>query len=276
VRLAEPLHPGMEPFPGCRLADRLGSGGFGEVWQCEARDGTPIALKFLPCDNAHDAVTELRSIQAFLELQHPNLVQIFRVWCHLGYIVIAMELAEGSLADLFELYRTEHGTPLPSRQLASYMRQAADALDFLNTRQHLIGGQRVAIQHCDVKPNNFLLFGETLKLADYGLASAISCQLKPHRRAGTIAYTAPEVHQGRLSNWTDQFSLAVMYCELRTMRLPSVMTPDRFDAGYVMQPDLSFLPAGERSIVARALALIPQDRWPSCRHFVDLLLPHLT
>ena len=63
-------------------------------------------------------------------------------------------------------------------------------------------------------------------LADYGLASSISCQLKPHRRAGTIAYTAPEVHQGRLSNWTDQFSLAVMYCQLRTARLPAVMTPD--------------------------------------------------
>jgi serine/threonine-protein kinase len=275
VRLAEPLYPGLEPFPGCRLRDQLGSGGFGEVWQCEARDGTPIALKFLPCDNAHDAVTELRSIQALLHITHPQLVRIFRVWCHLGYIVIAMELGEGSLADLLELYRTEYHTALPSKELASYMGQAADVLDFLNVRQHSIGGQRVAIQHCDVKPNNFLLFGDTLKLADYGLASAISCQLKPHRRAGTIAYTAPEVHQGRLSNWTDQFSLAMMYCELRTGRLPSVMTPERFDSGYLMQPDLSFLRAAERPIVARALSLIPQDRWPSCRQFVDLLIPHL-
>jgi serine/threonine protein kinase len=265
----------LEPFPGCQLSDRLGSGGFGEVWQCKARDGTPIALKFLPCDNAQDAVTELRSIQTFLEIRHPNLVRIFRVWCHLGYIVIAMELAEGSLADLLGLYRSEHGTALPPRQLASYMCQAADALDFLNARQHSIGGQRLAIQHCDVKPNNFLLFGDTLKLADYGLASSISCQLKPHRRAGTLAYTAPEVHQGRLSNWTDQFSLAVMYCELRTGYLPSLMTPDGFYAGHLMQPDLSFLRPAERSLVGRALALIPQDRWPSCRHFVDLLLPHL-
>src|SRR5438445_671717 len=83
-----------------------------------------------------------------------------------------------------------------------------------------IGAAQVAIQHCDVKPSNFLLFGDTVKLSDFGLASSISCQLQGHRRAGTLAYTAPEVFQGRLSDWTDQFSLGVTYCELRSGRLP--------------------------------------------------------
>src|SRR6266481_1434613 len=71
VRLAEPLQSGLEPFPGCRLGQRLGHGGFGEVWQASARDGTSIALKFLPCDNSQDVITELRSLQAIRELQHP-------------------------------------------------------------------------------------------------------------------------------------------------------------------------------------------------------------
>ena len=98
MRLAEPLHSGLEPYPGCRLGQRLGRGGFAEVWQATAKDGSPIALKFLPCDHAQDAVTELRSLQAIRQLEHPNIVRIYRVWCHLGYIVVAMEQADGSMA----------------------------------------------------------------------------------------------------------------------------------------------------------------------------------
>src|SRR5260370_8745708 len=109
-----------------------------------------------------------------------------------------------------------------------------------------------------------LLFGDTLKLTDFGLSSSISCQLKWHRQAGTVAYTAPEVLQGRLSNWTDQFSLAVTYCELRGGRLPFPDPPQAFQPSYTRPaPDLAMLPARERPIIARALSPIPQVRWPT-------------
>ena len=272
MRLAEPLQSGLEPFPGCRLGQRLGHGGFGEVWQASARDGTSIALKFLPCDNSQDVVTELRSLQAIRELQHPNLISIYRVWCHLGYIVVAMEQADGSLADLLEAYQSEFGTPIVPEQVLMLLSQVAAALDFLNAKQHKVGGKVVGIQHCDVKPRNLLVFGDTVKLTDFGLSSLISSQLQVHRRAGTLAYTAPEVFQGRLSNWTDQYSLAVTYCELRGGALPFPETPQTFSTGYIRPaPDLSMLPPRERPIIARALAPVPQNRWPLCSELMHQL-----
>lgn len=272
MRLAEPLRSGLEPFPGCRLRQRLALGGFGEVWQATALDGSNIALKFLPCDNPRDAVAELRSLQAIRELQHPNLINIYRVWCHLGYIVVAMEQADGSLADLLEVYQSEFGTPIVAEQVHLLLSQAAAALDFLNAKQHHIGGNIVGIQHCDVKPRNLLLIGDTVKLTDFGLASSISCQLKWHRQAGTLAYTAPEVFQGRLSNWTDQYSLAVTYCELRGGSLPFPETPATFEHGYIRPaPDLTMLPVKERPIIARALSVVPQDRWPTCAELMRRL-----
>jgi serine/threonine protein kinase len=274
VRHAVPLEPGLEPIPGCRLRQRIGSGGFAEVWQAEARDGTLIALKFMRSDSNLDAVAEIRSAQAIQQLRHPNLIRIIAVCSCLGYIVIAMEQADGSLADLLEVYQSECGTPVPCEQLCLLMEQAAAALDFLNTRQHHIGDKVVGFQHCDVKPRNLLLFGDTVKLTDFGLASEISCQLKWHRRAGTLDYTPPEVFQGRLSNWTDQYSLAVTYCELRGGRLPFPDTPATFRHGYVRPaPDLSMLPPEEQPIIARALAPIPQNRWPNCRQMVEQLMP---
>jgi serine/threonine-protein kinase len=262
---AEPLASGLEPFPGYRLRHRLGSGGFGEVWEAETPQGRAVALKFVPCDHPHAAKLELRSLQAVRLLRHPNLVRIDQVWCHLGYIVVAMELADGSLCDLFEVYHSELGAPIVAEHICLLLSQAAAALDFLNTRQHLINGQRVAIRHCDVKPSNLLLFGDVVKLTDFGLSSMTTAQFQFHRRAGTIDYTAPEVFQGQLSERTDQYSLAITYCRLRGGRLPFPEAPSSFQSDYVRPaPDLSMLSEPERPVIARALHAVPQNRWSSC------------
>ncbi len=276
MRLAVPLQPGFEAYPGCKLLQRLGEGGFAEVWQAQTKEGAFVALKFLPCENSQDAITEIRSLQAFRKMRHPHIITIYGIFSHAGYNIVAMEQADGSLADLLDVYQSEYGTPLPAEQIYLLLSQAAEALDYLNTRQHILNGKCVALQHCDVKPSNLLLVGDTVKVTDFGLTSPISCQLTFHRRAGTLAYTAPEVFQGRLSHWTDQFSLAVTFYELRTGKRPFAQTPRDFQRGYTRPaPDLSLLPEEERPVVARALAPIPQDRWPTCRDFVEQLAPML-
>src|SRR5207245_8474 len=79
------------------------------------------------------------------------------------------------------------GTPIAPAKVCSWLAQVAEALDYCNS-QHHFDGQRVAIQHCDVKPSNFLLFGHTVKLSDFGLASLLSSPWKGHRQAGTPDY----------------------------------------------------------------------------------------
>ncbi|MBL8795492.1 MAG: serine/threonine protein kinase [Planctomycetia bacterium] len=262
----------MEPYPGYRLRQVLGRGGFAEVWEAETPTGGTIALKFMQCNDGLAAAKEIRSIEAVRKLEHPNLCRIERVWAHLGYIVIAMELADGSLLDLLEAYMTEFHTPIVGEQVCLYLSQAAAGIDFMNSRTHMLEGRRVAFQHCDIKPSNLLLFGDTVKVADFGLASPTSAALKFHRRAGTLNYTPPEVFQGRLSDWTDQYALAVSYCEMRAGRMPFNDTPATFVKGFVrMAPDLTMLPESERPIVMRALNPTPQDRWPSCKDFIARL-----
>ena len=180
-------------------------------------------------------------------------MHIQRVWCHLGYIIVAMELADGHLVDLLEVYRAEFGSFLPRDHACVLMAQAASALDFLNTRQHRVQDRCVAIQHCDVKPSNLLLFGDRVKAADFGLSSWIGAGMETHRKAGTLDYCAPEVFQARLSAQTDQYALAVSYCLLRGGRLPFDDTPTSFRSDYVRPtPDLSMLSRQEQPIVARA------------------------
>jgi serine/threonine protein kinase len=262
----------MEPFPGYRLYQFLGRGSWGEVWKAFKPNGQPIALKFLTCDSTQAAAKEIRALQAIRQLHHPNLIRIEQVWCHLGYVIIGMELAEGSLADLLEVYRAEFGLAMVAEHVLHYLGPIAAALDFLNTRQHLVDGCRVALRHCDVKPSNLLLFGDTAKLADFSVATQSTSELWYHRRVGTLDYIAPEVFQGRLSERTDQYALAVTYCQLRGNRLPFHDTPTTFQQNYVRpRPDLSMLRPDERPIIARALAPVPLDRWPSCVELIHQL-----
>lgn len=269
---ASSLRMGKDLCPGYRLLRLRGRGGYGSVWEAATDDGRAVALKFLPCVDSQAAAQEIKAIQFVSGLRHPNLIRIDKVWCHRGYVVVSMPLADGSLLDLHETCQKDYHATLLPVDICGFLEQAADGLDFLNTRQHLFNGVRVAIQHCDVKPSNLLLFGDTVKLCDFGVSTLTTSTLKPHRRAGTLDYAAPEVFKGRLSDHTDQYALAVTYCLLRGGRLPFVDTPDFFDAAYVRpEPDLSMLEPRERPIIARALAKTPPDRWPSCQHMMTQL-----
>jgi serine/threonine-protein kinase len=268
VRLA----PGAEPFPGYHLSRFLGKGGWGEVWKATSPEGRPVALKFLPCRSQQAASREIRALQSIRQLTHPHLIQTHRVWADSGFLVIAMELAEGSLLDLLTVSLEEMGHPLSAQHACFFLGQAAAGLDFLNARQHRINGQRVAVRHCDVKPSNLLVFGNRIKLADFSLSVQTTSPMWYYERVGTLEYAAPEVFGGWLSDRTDQYALAVTYCQLRTGVLPFAGTPDRFDRDYVRPaPDLSGLSAAEQPVVARALSPVPQDRWVSCTEFIDRL-----
>ena len=88
----------------------------------------------------------------------------------------------------------------------------------------------------------------------------------------TPAYAAPELFDGQASGKSDQYSLAVSYCQLRGGRLPFNGSAIQLMACHLSgTPDLSMLPAEEQPIVARALAKDPADRWPDCRTFVTAL-----
>lgn len=258
-----PLQPGLEPYPGYHLTLLLGRG-FGEVWEAETATGEKLALKFLPLLNDATAPAELRSLQRARQVYHPGLVPIHQVWCYQHFIVLAMERAEGSLKDLLEAYQEEFGTPIQGDQVCQYLHQVATALDFLNTRQHTIDGAMMTIQHCDIKPSNMLLFGDTIKVCDLGQMTAPG-SFMPTRRPAVLAFVAPELLLGRPSERSDQFSLAVSYCELRGGRLPFPEDPGASRRGYHRPaPDLTMLPPPEGGVIARALANLPQDRWPTC------------
>src|SRR5262249_4209411 len=136
-RAAAPLAITPALHPGYRLRRLHGRGSCGQVWEAETDTGQPVALKFLPCVG-DQAGMEVRSLQLIRDCAHPGLVRNDKVWSTASCLVVAMELADGSLADLLDVYRADLGTALPRDHLLPLLAQAAEALDFLNLCQHYV------------------------------------------------------------------------------------------------------------------------------------------
>lgn len=265
-----------EPIPGYRLIEPLGSGGFGEVWKCEAPGGLFKAVKFvfgdlngLGADSA-PADEELRAVQHIKAIRHPFLLSMDRVECVAGELVIVMELADRNLHEMLMEYQQAGKPGIPRKQLLGYLREAAEALDLMNQQHQL--------QHLDVKPRNLFLVSNHVKVGDFGLVNSLtgtsdhSAQVQ--LGAITPLYASPEVFLGRPSPYSDQYSLAIVYQELLTGTMPF----DGKNARQLllqhtkMQPNLSAVPESDRAAVGRALAKEPENRFPSCMDFVEALI----
>src|SRR5207302_1272786 len=96
--LATRLAADVEPIPGYRLIDRLGRGGFGEVWKCEAPGGMLKAIKFVygnldeATENGKPAEQELKALNRVKSIRHPYILSLERYDIIEGQLVIVMEL----------------------------------------------------------------------------------------------------------------------------------------------------------------------------------------
>ena len=256
-----------EPLPGYVATERIGAGGYGEVWKVTAPGGVEKAVKTLHGYHDEDLATrELKALERIKDVRHPFLLSLDRFEIYDGRLVVVMELADMSLERCFQLHRKKQRDGIPHDELISYLRDAAEALDYMQQHHDL--------QHLDIKPENLLLSGRHVKVADFGLVKEVVGRTLQSMIGGmTPTYAAPEIFDNRPSPWTDQYSLAIVYQEMLTGILPF---PGRTAAQLVAQhtqgtPRVAALPEKDRAVVLKALSKKPADRFASCSEFVNAL-----
>jgi serine/threonine protein kinase len=188
-----------------RILGRIASGPLADVYRAfDPIHKTRVALKIPKSGNHTGAEEFLHEVQVASKLKHPNILSVINASYIDDHFVIAMELGEESLADRIE-------RRISSARALDLAGQALASLAYAHENK---------IIHCDIKPENFILFpGNQLKLADFGFAK-ISLRTLKASGSGTIDYIAPEQAMGRPKFQSDVFSIGLVLYRLFSGKLP--------------------------------------------------------
>jgi serine/threonine-protein kinase len=190
-----------------RLVRKLGTGGFAEVYQArDTIEGVQVALKVPHFEFRTKAALEdfKREIRIAASLDHPNILPVKNADVIEDRLVVAFPLGDETLAD--RLHRR-----MGVETVLSYAEQMLEALAYAHKRR---------IIHCDVKPENLILFSEgRLRLGDFGIAR-VALRTLAASGSGTVGYVAPEQAMGKPSFRSDVFSAGLIIYRMLAGQLP--------------------------------------------------------
>lgn len=190
-----------------RILGRLTEGGFARLYRAfDTVEGLHVALKVpLESPTSRAALSLFRGeIRVNAQLDHPNILPIKNADLIDDVLVVASPLGVESLADRLTrrigLARALH-----------YGEQLLEALAYAHSK---------GVVHCDIKPENVILFeDDRLRLGDFGLAR-ISLRSFAASGSGTVGYMAPEQAMGRPSPRSDVFSAGLVLYRMFAGKLP--------------------------------------------------------
>jgi tetratricopeptide (TPR) repeat protein len=264
------------------LADRyaiereLGLGGMATVYLARDRKhNRAVAVKVLNPELASVIGPDrfLREIEISARLDHPHILPLYDSGAADGFLYYVMPYIEGgTLRD-----RLAREKQLPLDDALQIAREVADALSYAHGH---------GVVHRDIKPENIMLAGGHARVADFGIARAISAAggqrlTQTGVAVGTPVYMSPEQAAGvqDLDGRSDLYSLACVLFEMLAGSPPFTGTPEMVVRQHLaaeppaitsLRPAVSPHVAGA---IMRALSKTPADRFNPAAQFADALRP---
>ncbi|MES2306713.1 MAG: serine/threonine-protein kinase [Gemmatimonadota bacterium] len=270
--------------PGYELQDRIGAGGFAEVFKArDLRLKRDLAVKVLRPDLglSPDLLQRFRrEAETIAALRHPNIVPVYDVGEAEGLAYIIMPMIQGeSLRAILD-----RDGAMPIAEVRRILKEAASGL---------ADAHDAGVVHRDLKPENLMLEGKDKRvlLMDFGIAKIVGAATgedgDPAEALtttgiiiGTPQYMSPEQACGdkTIDARTDQYSLAVVGYRMLSGVLPfegestrAVLYKQLVADPSPITEKVPELPAPMATAIQRAMAKEPAERFPSMREFGAML-----
>ena len=241
------------------LQERIAGGGGGDVYAAVNQAGQRLAIKFIkpnPHNRGAGISTWINECNTSLKCQnHPHIVQVFEYFqTGQGHLVIVMELANCSLADLIKRhYQFE------PKAICAVGMQMTEALSFIHSLTQ-------PIIHRDVTPKNILVFPDWIyKLSDFGISkNNVTHEEMAQTFIGYSSYIPPELlRRGYSKQQADLYQLGIVILTLMLgtspidERLPPPQIYEQILAGVPRQrAEALFAAGGADGELAKAVAIL--------------------
>ena len=165
-----------------KVTDQLGDGTYGSVLKAVNRStGEVVAIKKMKKKfYSWEECMGLREVQSLKKLNHPSIVKLKEVIREKDELYFVFEYMEGNLYETVKAREKALSEP----SVRNIMYQLLQGLAFIHKHGFF---------HRDIKPENLLCKGETVKIADFGLAREIRSRPPYTDYVSTRWYRAPEV-----------------------------------------------------------------------------------
>jgi serine/threonine-protein kinase len=269
--------------PGYELRDRIGAGGFAEVFHArDLRLKRDLAVKVLRPDLglSPDLLQRFRrEAETIATLRNAHIVPVYDIGEAEGLAFIIMPMITGeSLRAVLD----REGAMQPA-EVCRILREAALGL---------AAAHDAGVVHRDMKPENIMLEGRDRRVLvmDFGIAKAVGAMADDGDPAvaltttgiiiGTPQYMSPEQACGdkSIDARTDQYSLAVVGYRMLAGKLPfqGESTRAMLYQQLVAEPPpiaatVPGVPTGLANAIQRAMAKEPSERFASMAEFAAML-----
>lgn len=229
-----------------RIEKKIGDGGFSTVFAAyDTIEGIQVALK-IPHESYHGSdLMEMfrKEIRTIAKLSHPHVLELKDASIIENYLVLVTMRGIETLQDRLK-------RRLSVERAFDYAKQMLSAVAYAHERKLI---------HCDIKPENFILFeNDHLRLGDFGIAK-ISLRTIQGSGSGTVGHIAPEQAMGRPSTRSDVFSLGLIIFRMLTGYWPQF--PFEWPFQGVSQLRRKSIHPDMIAFIRRSLAVRPQERY---------------
>lgn len=255
----------------------IGEGGMGSVFLGKhTQVERTVAIKsLLPQFMSNNEVKQRFKNEAstLARLQHPNIVGLFDYYEDESGMFLIMEYVKGNPLD--EFIRDVTG-PMPEERAVPIMKGILEAFSYAHQQ---------GIIHRDIKPANVIITNDDeVKILDFGIARLLGDSnhnlTKTGTQMGTVYYMSPEQVQGKkVDVRSDIYSLGVTFYQMLTGVNPyNGLTTEYEVYSKIVKEDLPppqeiypGIPAYLSSVLKKALAKDPDDRFQNCEEFLDAI-----
>ncbi len=230
-----------------------------------------IAVKLLPLGQLSgnaERIALLNEIKAAQQINHPNVVRVLHVDegsnAELGPYACMEYVSGGTLAGVLSVQKQANAQISLGRAI-EMMLDIAQGVRAINEK----------LIHRDIKPDNILIEGRTLKIGDFGISKFIDESTRLHTFKGGqhVAYMAPEGWASEKNTFKlDVYAVGLVFSEVLTLKhplLPKVKDPTNilhWEKAHLYEacPDVRTqrheLPISLAQLLSRMVAKRPQDR----------------